>query len=55
MPAVLLAIDCFFLAADCGVGQPVAVNTSVTYAHNSVAKYVPGNDLKGEGKRLALL
>ena len=55
MPTVLLAFDCFFLAPDCGVGQPVAVNTSVTYAHNSMAKYVLRHDLKGEGKRLALM
>jgi len=55
MPTVLLAFDCFFLAPDCGVGQLVAVNTSVTYARKSMAKYVLGHDLKGEVKRLALM
>lgn len=55
MPTVLLAFDCFFLATDCGVGQLVGLNMSVTYAPDSMAKYVLGHGLKGEGKRLALM
>jgi hypothetical protein len=38
-----------------GFSQSFAVHTSATYGERRMPEYVLGHDLKGEGKRLALM